>query len=124
VDKIRDAVLLEEDDVERKRAIRTERYKYITALSKEDAVCRECERVHGGMEELYDLKEDPEEKHNLIDEKESEAKTLKQELSNWVQLLESKRGKRSTRRIEKTRVDYSVEEEKLIAKKLKELGYM
>lgn len=124
VDKIRNAVLLEEDDVERKRAIRTERYKYITALSKEDAMCRECRRVHGGVEELYDLKVDSEENHSLIEEKESEAKILKQELSDWVQLLESKRGKRSTRRIEKARVDYSVEEEKLIAKKLKELGYM
>ena len=64
--KIHDFILLEEAYTERKIAIRTERFKYIRASSEKNAVCRHCWKIHGGLEELYDISQDPKEEVNLV----------------------------------------------------------
>ncbi len=83
-DQLHSAIYAEEALHARKRAVRTNDYKYIYALSKKKAVCRRCRRVHGDMEELYDLNEDPEENQNVLKEKSDVARKLKEELSQWI----------------------------------------
>jgi len=119
---LREAVFIEEADTEQKRAIRTNKYKYIQASSEEDALCLECDRIHGGVEELYDLAKDPAETNNIIDEYPDVAKKLSQGLFQWTELLKSKKGEKAAPKIKETSALYS-EEERLIADKLKELGY-
>ena len=67
--KIRDWIYAEEYFVQKKKAIRTKEYKYIYSSSSEDAFCEYCGKIHGGITELYDLKEDPDEHNNLADSK-------------------------------------------------------
>lgn len=121
--KSREVVFIEEADAERKRAIRTDRYKYIRALSKEDAVCKECDVIHGGTEELYDLKRDPEEKDNIVEEHTDIAKKLTEKLFEWVSFVNSEKGKKTLPKTKKTQTCDSEEDEKLIAERLRELGY-
>jgi len=56
-DCIRLFVYVEEAHTQRKRAIRTEDFKYIYALTSKEVVCRYCGFIHGGVKELYCLKE-------------------------------------------------------------------
>jgi arylsulfatase len=93
--RLRPAIYIEEAQVERKRAIRTDEYKYISALSEEDAICRWCGCVHGGMEELYDLKRDPEETNNIITENPDVANVLRKQLSDWTRHLDEHREMRN-----------------------------
>lgn len=88
------AVYAGEVRYEHKRCIRTGRYKYIEALSKNDAVCKECGVIHGGVEELYDLKNDPQELESIVEKKPEMAKELKTQLSEWVEGLEQKKRRR------------------------------
>ena len=81
--KLRTSIFMEEGDKVKKRAIRTEKYKYIEALSKEAAFCRYCNKIHGGVLELYNLEKDPLEKQNL-------AKVEKEMLIHMKTLLERK----------------------------------
>lgn len=118
--ELRTAVYLEEADVEEKRAIRTNRYKYIKASSPEGAVCKECNRIHGGIEEFYDLKEDPEEKRNSVEENLQKADRLKRKLSEWEELC--KYGQEKGENIAK-RVRPSSKEEIAIERRLRDLGY-
>lgn len=83
VSQLHSAVYAEEALRQRKRAIRTKDYKYIQAPSKLEAICRTCKRVHGGLEELYDLNNDREETKNIIHEKSTTARILKKKLSKW-----------------------------------------
>lgn len=62
----RTAVLAEEANAQRRRAIVTDEWKYIRAL--DDGICRYCNRQHAAREELYNLKADPEENQNVIEE--------------------------------------------------------
>lgn len=93
--RLRPAIYSEEAQIERKRAIRTDAYKYIGALSEEDAVCRWCGYVHGGMEELYDLKRDPGETNNIITENPDVANALRKQLSDWTGYLDDHREMRN-----------------------------
>lgn len=86
-DQLHPAVYAEEAYYQRKRAIRTHDYKYIRALSKKGALCTACLRVHGGIEELYDLTKDPEERTNIADEAPNVASSLKAELLQWTNSL-------------------------------------
>jgi len=63
--KIRDLVFMEESVLHRKRAIRTEKYKYMESPTKQDAFCSRCNNFHGGVIELYDLEKDPGENVNI-----------------------------------------------------------
>jgi arylsulfatase A-like enzyme len=122
-DELRKDIYIEEADTQRKMAIRTDRFKYICALSKKDAFCRECGQIHGGIEELYDLAVDPEEINNVIKKHPHEANTLKKRLFERRKLIESKRDKRLTKKRGKPSLEHSPEEEKMIRDRLKDLGY-
>lgn len=89
--QLHSAVYAEEALRQRKRAIRTKDYKYIQALSKKEAICRACKRIHGGVEELYDLNDDPEETKNIIQERPTIARLLKNNLSEWLKELTLKK---------------------------------
>lgn len=66
--KIRDYVFTEEGDKMRKRGLRTGDYKYIESEKREDALCSVCNIIHGGVIELYNLKNDKKEEINLAKE--------------------------------------------------------
>ena len=40
-------------------------WKIITSITPKEAMCRYCGRIHGGLNELYDLKKDPHETKNI-----------------------------------------------------------
>ena len=83
--KVHMRVFAEEAHAERKFAVRNERYKFIHAFSKEAAECKYCGRIHGGIEELYDLKNDPNEIRNIVNKKVKVANELREELIKWLE---------------------------------------
>lgn len=119
-DQVRTVTFLEEAVTEHKRALRTNEYKYICALSEKDAICNECGYIHGGVQELYDLNKDPEETENIVEENSDEATKLRERLDELVKLLQSKR----RRQTKKVPWEYSADEEKMIEKRLRDLGYL
>lgn len=82
--KIRDYIFVEENYTQKKRAIRTEEFKYIYSPSERDAKCHYCDRIHGGVEELYDLKKDPNELTNIIDQRPEIAESLSDRLFSII----------------------------------------
>ena len=111
VEQLRTAIYVEEAHTQRKRAIRTKDYKYICSLSRKDAICRYCGYTHGGVEELYDLNEDPTEILNIAEKRPKVLNELKKQLSDWVEYLEYKKsiGK-------KGRIEEKIEELKKLGK--------
>lgn len=75
----RSNIFLEEGYTERKFAVRTERFKYIFTLDEKSAICRYCGKIHGDIEELYDLTRDPGENINIIDDERDIAERLRRE---------------------------------------------
>jgi len=120
LEQLRTAIYAEEADTQHKRAIRTRDYKYIYALTEEDALCKHCGVIHGGMEELYDLNGDPEETNNVTEKNSDQANMLREKLFEFVKFLESKRSIKET----KASRYYSSEEEKTIKERLRKLGYL
>jgi len=120
-EKLRSAIYVEEVHWEHRRAIRTSRYKYIYAPSPEDAICRCCKCVHGGIEDLYYLKEDAEETQNIIQRKPEQAILLRRKLDRWIEFLEDKRQRVQER---SSSYAYKDREEKEIVKRLRKLGYL
>jgi arylsulfatase A-like enzyme len=124
---IRPFVYSEESYVQKKRAIRTERYKYICAT---DGVgyCSYCHRIHGGPEELYDLKDDPFERVNVVQQTPSICKDLKKKLDDFVSHLTKKRQSEEKQGdlvgFDKETATYGAEEEEEIKRRLKSLGYV
>ncbi|MFH0846706.1 MAG: sulfatase [Chloroflexota bacterium] len=90
---IRPFVYVEEARSERKFALRTDKFKYIFAESEKDALCNYCGRIHGGIEELYDLGKDPDETHNILNEKPEIRNELRKILLMFREGLETKREK-------------------------------
>ena len=62
-DPIREYIFAEENYYQDKVCIRTDQYKFIKNIGR--AVCELCKIAHGDDIELYDLKNDPEELHNI-----------------------------------------------------------
>jgi hypothetical protein len=89
--ELHSSVYVEEAYAQRKMAIRTKKYQYIKAPTEEDAICRLYNGIHGGVEELYDLESDPEQNHNLVEDRTEPAKGLKNLLSQWIAYLEQKK---------------------------------
>jgi len=83
-------VYVEEAHTQRKRAIRTENFKYIYALTNREVVCKYCGFIHEGVKELYCLKEDPQEFLNVVEKYPTVARELEEILEKWVHLLVSK----------------------------------
>ncbi|UCG44779.1 MAG: hypothetical protein JSV58_05125, partial [Candidatus Bathyarchaeota archaeon] len=88
-----------------------------------DAICRECGCIHGGLEELYDLRKDPGEDNNVVDENPDVRANLRKELATWVALCVSRRAQYSVRNAGRTAEPYPTGEEEEIRKRLSELGY-
>ncbi|TET65722.1 MAG: hypothetical protein E3J56_15350 [Candidatus Aminicenantes bacterium] len=99
--RIRSSIYAEESFTERKMAVRTENYKYIEAFSEENAVCRYCNVIHGGVRELYDLNRNPEETHNLVQEQLNLRRKLQKILDNWNHYFQTS--------LEKTRIGVKIE---------------
>lgn len=97
--ELRSSVYVEEAYAQRKMGIRTKKYQYTKAPNEKSAVCRLCNRIHGGVEELYDLESDPEQNHNLVEDRAETATELKNLLSQWIAYLEQKKAMRSKARI-------------------------
>jgi arylsulfatase A-like enzyme len=124
---IRPFAYSEESYVQKKRAIRTERYKYICAT---DGVgyCSYCHRIHGGPEELYDLKDDPFERVNIVEQNPSIRKDLKQKLDDFVSHLTMRRQREEKQGdlvgFDKETATYGAQEEEEIKRRLQSLGYV
>jgi arylsulfatase A-like enzyme len=123
---IRDIVFFEESYVQRKIGIRNKTHKYILAPDG-IGICNYCQKVHAGIEELYDLERDPEETRNVASENSIMAAQMKAKLDGVIQklmtkkkqLLEEKDVKKSD--LEDLR---DLADQKKIKKKLRSLGYM
>lgn len=86
-------IVAEESYTEIKMAIRTKEWKYIYSPSKEAAICRYCGVIHGGVEELYHLDNDPNELQNIVEEKPEISRDLRKMLFSWLNNLKSKEEK-------------------------------
>ncbi len=125
-EEIRGCALIEESYAERKVALRTKAYKYIYAP---DGIgkCKYCQKVHGGVEEFYDLMDDPEETDNRIKNQKLQAEKMRQRLEDTIQELESKKQKELERHEageSPAELSSDAREKKKIRKKFKSLGYM
>jgi len=124
---IRPFVYSEESYVQKKRAIRTERYKYICATDGA-GYCSYCHRIHGGPEELYDLKHDSFERVNIVEQNPSIRKDLKQKLNNFVFQLRMKRQSEEKQGdlvgFSKETTTYGTEEEEEVKRRLQSFGYV
>ena len=84
-------LFIEEAHTERKRAIRTMKYKYIQVADSKRSICEYCRRMHGDKEELYDLEKDPEEKENIIKKEPKVANSLKKKIIEITKKGKSKK---------------------------------
>lgn len=82
----RDAVFMEEAHTARRRAIRTQSYKYIKRLD-DGSECRYCQVSHAPDEELYDLEDDPSEEENVVDEYPDVKIRLNAQIESWIDEL-------------------------------------
>lgn len=127
VGEIRPFVYCEESYVQKKRAIRTKRYKYIYAT---DGVgyCSYCHKIHGAVEELYDLRNDPFEQVNIAKGNPNIRKDLKKRLDDFVTYLtlnrQSEKRQKDLVRFDEEPHTYSMDNEEEIKRKLQSLGYI
>jgi arylsulfatase len=126
IERMRDAVFMEESYVQRKAGLRTARYKYIQAMDG-TGWCRYCEKVHVGVEELYDLEQDPRELRDLSQSHRSLAEEMKGRLDRLIAQLDRKREQSKGRDgVQAANAGAALEpgEEEMIRKRLKSLGYL
>ena len=112
--------------VQKKSALRTNKYKYITAYEN-DGWCNYCQKVHVGKEELYDLENDPGENHDIAQENRSIAKQMNKELLRMIKDLDEKREAKISNNQLSIKDDIQIhdpQEEALIRKRFKNLGYL
>ncbi|MFC5365919.1 sulfatase family protein [Salinirubrum litoreum] len=111
----RSVVLAEEAHTQRRRMLRTREEKLIY-LVEGDTVCRYCGVQHAPATELYDLRTDREERHNLASERPERVTDLRAQAEEMATVLAERRGETS----EET-VEYDDEAE--IHDRLEALGY-
>ena len=116
--QLRSAVYSEEAQWQRKRAIRTEKWKYIYALSEEGALCRRCGRTHGPPEELYDLTDDPEETTNVLQREPQVAKDLRNQADRWARKFDH------THVVDDEKGETYREDMEKVEERLRRLGYI
>ena len=92
--KIRDSIILEEGYLGTKTILRTEKYKYMEAKSKKDAKCIKCNKIHGGIIELYDLEKDPDEKTNIAKKNKKLLIEMKMKLDKEIKNIKTTNEKR------------------------------
>ena len=83
-------IIVEEAASERKLAIRTHIWKHIYAPDPARAVCKWCRTIHGGEQELYNLRDDPAEIKNIVEHEEEVAKELRSILDESLRSFERK----------------------------------
>jgi arylsulfatase A-like enzyme len=123
-DSRRDGVFIEEAYTQRRVAIRTEEWKYITHRSDEtleqkwgsSLECGYCNLLHGEPEELYHLKSDPEEQQNCIDEHPSVATDLRSQIEQFEESV-------TYPDIGADRAKPEFEDEDEVMQRLEDLGY-
>ena len=115
----RSCIFVEEAYTERNVAVRTNRYKYIRAVTSAEAVCRYCGRVHGGEEELYDLRVDPLEETNVVDSDLDVVNRLEARLSHFAPNPEN-----GVTVHQGGVPDYSRDEGVKVKARLRDLGYL
>ncbi|MFC1522822.1 sulfatase [Elusimicrobiota bacterium] len=122
--KIRPFVYSEESYVQRKMAIRTDRYKFIYPTDGMGH-CRYCRKIHSAPVELYDLSDDPRETRNIAQENDGTSKALGEQLQDFVSGLIIKRNARAAagRNPGNVRETDCEAEEAEISRKLRSLGY-
>jgi arylsulfatase A-like enzyme len=123
---IRNFAFFEESYVQRKIGLRNKTHKYIYAPDG-IGMCSYCQKVHAGVEELYDLAKDPEEIHNAVSGDKTTAARMRAGLEQVIQKLDDKR-RRLLEKKDLTRTDWkngdALADQKRIKKKLRSLGYM
>jgi arylsulfatase A-like enzyme len=113
--EIRDHIFLEENYYQKKKAIRTKRYKFIKDFNN-GKKCSMCQVIHGEDLEFYDLQKDKLENKNIAKENSEKVKEFKEILKKYkTPDIKSKK----TEEIP----SYNKEEEE-VKQKLKELGYL
>jgi len=123
--RLRDDVFFEESYVQRKIGLRTEDWKYLFAPDG-TGHCLYCRKVHGGVEELYDLRRDPEEKVNLARQDRARARSMRERLEKKMRALDEKRMRKAKKSagIPPFRPPEDPAEERRIRRRLRSLGYM
>jgi arylsulfatase len=124
--EFRDFAYFEESYVQKKIGLRSKTHKYIYAPDGA-GVCNYCQKVHAGIEELYDLERDPEEMHNIVSGDKMTASQMRAKLDGLIQKLDDKRHrllekKGGERKKWENLQDFA--DHKKIKKKLRSLGYM
>jgi arylsulfatase A-like enzyme len=123
-DEWRDEVFIEEAYTQRRTAIRTDEWKYIThqpdkTLEEKwgsSLECRYCKKIHGAEEELYHLISDPEEKENCIDKNQSVVEDLRKRVEQFEQAIEYPE-------TDSTAESPQFDDEKEVLQRLENLGY-
>jgi len=90
-------------------------------------MCNYCQKVHAGVEELYELGKDPGEINNIADKNKEKAAEMRQKLDGFIEKLDKKRNsklKQGNRRGDISEDKINFKEDKKIRKKLRSLGYM
>jgi len=100
-DDIRPYIYCEETLTTDKRMIRTKRWKYIKAKSKNSLVCSNCGFKHGDEKELYNLVNDPEEKNNVYDENIDISSDLDRKLEGFIGRLKEKGSRKEKEKLVK-----------------------
>lgn len=111
----RDYVFAEEAHTQQRRMIRTDDEKLIYSLDG-DTICRYCGIEHASGVELYDLAKDPQERHNVADERPDQVEELRERAESWADSMEVRRG-------EVNREDIEYDDEEEVFKRLDALGY-
>jgi arylsulfatase A-like enzyme len=118
----RDNVVVQEAHAQRRLAIRTREFKYIEH-TEDDVLERErgdsyrcgyCDTIHGGKRELYDLRSDPAESENVLEEYPDRVADLEAQLTAYFEGL-------SYPDTGSGRVEYG--EEEAVMERLEDLGY-
>ena len=78
--------------------------------------------IHGGVEELYDLENDPAETQNIIEKDPEVASKLRNELEKWVKRCRQKMPK--VHPLDLKEAEMYDEDRKQIEARLKSLGYI
>lgn len=123
---IRDFAFFEESYVQRKIGLRNKTHKYIYAPDG-IGMCNYCQKVHAGVEELYDLERDPEEMNNVVSENRIMATQMRAKLDEVIQKLNSKKQQLLEKKdVTKANLEdlQDLADQKKIKKKLRSLGYM
>ncbi len=99
-EEIRKSILLEGQTYGiKKRAIRTEKYKYMESPDKEHLIHEHCNTTHGPIVALYDLEKDPDENINLAKKNKKLTREMKLKLDETLRDLKILNEKRRIQNI-------------------------